>query len=305
MSNFRRLIRRLCMNTPIRPRRAWLGVAVLALPCMITVMDLTVLNLAVPHLTAALNPSGTQLLWIVDIYGFILAGALIPIGGLGDRVGRRKLLLIGGAAFAAASVLAAFSTSALMLIGARALLGLAGAALVPSTLSLLSTLFPDETERTKAIGVWGASFAVGAAIGPLVGGVLLEHFWWGSVFLVGVPIMALLLIVGPLLLPEYRDPAAGRPDLLSGVLSIAATLSTIYGLKQVVQDRLTLLAVLAMVVGIALAVFFLRRQRHLADPMLDLTLFRNREFNVSLGSNVLNVFVSFGPFILVSQYLQL
>src|SRR6266851_7945150 len=211
-------------HTPIRRRRAWLGLAVLALPCMITVMDLTVLNLAVPHLTAALNPSGTQLLWIVDIYGFMLAGALIPIGGLGDRIGRRKLLLIGSVAFGIASVLAAFSTSALMLIGARALLGLAGAALVPSTLSLLSALFADETERTKAIGVWGASFAVGAAIGPLVGGVLLENFWWGSVFLVGVPVMVLLLIVGPIFLPEFRDPDVGQPDLLSGVLSIASVL---------------------------------------------------------------------------------
>src|SRR5215472_11811523 len=138
-------------------RRAWIGVAVLALPCMITVMDLTVLNLAVPRLTAALEPSGTQLLWIIDIYGFMLAGALIPIGGLGDRIGRRKLLLIGGAAFGAASLLSAFSTSALMLIGARVLLGVAGAALVPSTLSLLPTLFEDAAARTRAIGVWGAS----------------------------------------------------------------------------------------------------------------------------------------------------
>src|SRR5919199_3226318 len=226
------------MSSPTGARRAWLGVAVLALPCMITVMDLTVLNLAVPRLTAALKPSGPQLLWIIDIYGFILAGALIPVGGLGDRIGRRKLLLMGAAAFATASALAALSTSALMLIAARALLGLAGAALVPSTLSLISTLFEDPAERTKAIGVWGASFAVGAAIGPLVGGVLLEHYWWGSVFLVGVPIMVLLLIVGPILLPESRDPIAGRPDLLSGVLSLAATLSVIYGLKQAVQDGL-------------------------------------------------------------------
>ena len=158
------------MSNSTSSRRAWLGLAVLALPCMITVMDLTVLNLAVPRISAALEPSGTQLLWIIDIYGFMLAGALIPIGGLGDRIGRRKLLLIGAAAFAIASTLAAFSTSAPMLIGASALLGLAGAALVPSTLSLISTLFEDDAERTRAIGVWGASFAVGAAIGPLVGG---------------------------------------------------------------------------------------------------------------------------------------
>src|SRR5437879_1217158 len=258
------------MSTHKAPRSAWVGLAVLALPCMITVMDLTVLNLALPHLTAALNPSGTQLLWIVDIYGFMLAGALIPVGGLGDRIGRRKLLLFGAVAFGTASALAAFSTSALMLIGARALLGLAGAALVPSTLSLLSTLFPDETERTKAIGVWGASFAVGAVIGPLVGGVLLEHFWWGSVFLVGVPIMVLLLIVAPLLLPEFRDPNAGQPDLLSWLLSIASILLVIYGLKQIVQDGLTWIPVLSIVVGLGLAALFLRRQRPLADPMLDL-----------------------------------
>jgi DHA2 family multidrug resistance protein-like MFS transporter len=166
-------------------------------------------------------------------------------------------------------------------------------------------MFEDAAERTKAIGVWGASFAVGAAIGPLVGGALLEHFWWGSVFLVGVPIMVLLLIIGPMVLPEFRDPAAGRPDLLSGVLSIASVLAAIYGLKQVVQDGVTWFPVISMLVGIGLAVGFIRRQQTLADPMVDLTLFRDRVFNVSLTSNVLSVFVSFGSFILVSQYLQL
>lgn len=306
MSIRHNLVRRQGMRSqPHTSRSAWIGLAVLALPCMITVMDLTVLNLAIPRLSAALQPSGTQLLWTIDIYGFVLAGALIPVGSLGDRIGRRKLLLIGAAAFGAASTLAAFSTSAVMLIATRGLLGLAGAALVPSTLSLLSTLFQDEADRARAIGVWGASFAVGAVLGPLLGGILLEHFWWGSVFLPGLPVMLLLLVLGPFLLPEYRDPQAGKTDLMSAFLSIGGILSAVYGLKQSVQDGVTLIGVLAMLVGLALATSFVLRQRVLKDPMVDLTLFRNAAFNTALSCNVLNVFVSFGSFILISQYLQL
>src|ERR687892_925217 len=178
-------------------RREWVGLAVLALPCLVYAMDLTVLNLAVPQLSTDLAPSSAQLLWIVDIYGFLVAGLLVTMGTLGDRIGRRRLLLIGGAAFAVASVIAAFSTSATMLIAARAVLGVAGATLMPSTLSLISNMFRDPRERTVAIGVWATSLAAGAAIGPLLGGALLELFWWGSVFLLSVPVMALLLALGP------------------------------------------------------------------------------------------------------------
>jgi MFS transporter, DHA2 family, multidrug resistance protein len=198
---------------PRATRRDWIGLAVIALACLLYSMDLTVLYLAVPSITADLRPSASQLLWIVDIYGFLVAGCLITMGTLGDRIGRRRLLLIGAAAFGATSVIAAFSTSAEMLIAARALLGIAGATLAPSTLSLIRNMFLDATERTKAIGIWAASFSAGAALGPLVGGILLEHFWWGSVFLVAVPVMALLLAVGPFLLPEFRDPNPGRLDL--------------------------------------------------------------------------------------------
>jgi DHA2 family multidrug resistance protein-like MFS transporter len=178
-------------------RREWVGLAVIALPCLLYSMDLTVLYLALPRLSADLAPTSTQLLWITDIYGFLLAGLLITMGTVGDRIGRRRLLLIGAAAFGAASVLAAFSTSAEMLIVARALLGVAAATLAPSTLSLIRNMFLDERQRTVTVGIWIASFSVGAAIGPLVGGALLQFFWWGSVFLVALPVMALLLVLGP------------------------------------------------------------------------------------------------------------
>ena len=225
------------MPAPARAgRREWVGLAVIALPCAVYAMDLTVLNLALPALSEDLEPSSSQLLWIVDIYGFLVAGLLITMGTLGDRIGRRRLLLIGAAAFGVASVLAALSTSAEMLIAARALLGVAGATLAPSTLALIRNMFADPQERTFAIGVWITSFSGGAAIGPLVGGLLLERFWWGSVFLIAVPVMALLLALGPRLLPEFRDPEAGRLDLISAAASLVAVLAVIYGLKQIAQD---------------------------------------------------------------------
>src|SRR5260221_5382553 len=218
-------------------RREWIGLAVIALPCMLYSMDLTVLNLAIPKLSIALKPSSSELLWIVDIYGFMVAGFLITMGTLGDRIGRRKLLLIGACAFGIASVLAAFSTSAAMLIAMRAVLGIAGATLAPSTLSLIRNMFADPAQRTFAIGVWITSYSVGGAIGPLLGGVLLEHFWWGSVFLMAVPVMVLLLLVGPVLLPEFRDPSAGRLDLASAAQSLAAVLAVIFGVKSISQER--------------------------------------------------------------------
>ncbi|MFO7496336.1 MAG: MFS transporter, partial [Desulfobacterales bacterium] len=193
-------------NLPLNPaspakagRREWIGLAVLMLPTLLIAMDLTVLHLAVPSLSTDLQPSSTQLLWIVDIYGFMIAGSLITMGTLGDRIGRRKLLLIGAAAFGLASTVAAFSPTADLLIAARALLGVAGATLMPSTMSLIRNMFLDSRQRTAAIGIWVSGFSVGSAIGPLVGGILLENYWWGSVFLLGVPVMIVLLIAGPLL----------------------------------------------------------------------------------------------------------
>src|SRR5829696_4913808 len=218
---------------PVRraTRREWIGLAVIALPCLVYAMDLTVLTLALPSLSADLHPTSNELLWIVDIYGFLVAGSLITMGTLGDRIGRRRLLLIGAAAFGGASVVAAFASSAETLIASRALLGVAGATLAPSTLALIRGMFHDAQQRTVAIGIWVTSFSTGAAIGPLVGGVLLETFWWGSVFLLAVPVMALLLAVGPRLLPEHKDPDPGPLDLPSAGLSLAAVLAVIYGMK--------------------------------------------------------------------------
>src|SRR5262249_24854340 len=198
---------------PRAGRREWIGLAVLTLACLLYAMDLTVLHLAVPSLSAELQPSSAQLLWITDIYGFMVAGFLVTMGTLGDRIGRRRLLLLGAAAFRLVSILAALSTSPGQLIAARALLGLAGATLAPSTLSVIFAMFPDPQQLARAIGVWIAAFSAGGAIGPLLGGVLLERFWWGSVFLLALPVMALLLVLGPRVLPEYRDPQAGRLDL--------------------------------------------------------------------------------------------
>jgi len=292
-----------------RPSRAshreWIGLAIIALPCMLYSMDFTVLHLAVPHLSAALQPSSSQLLWIVDIYGFLLAGALIPMGVLGDRIGRRTLLLIGAAVFGLASVLAAFSTSAGMLIAARALLGVAASTLAPSTLALIRNMFFDPRQRTVAIGVWVASFSAGGAIGPLVGGALLASFWWGSVFLVAVPVMLLLLALGPVFLPEYRDRNAGRVDLPSAALSLMAVLAVIYGIQSVAENGAGWRPSLAILVGLVIAALFLRRQQTLQRPFLDLKLFRLRLFSVTLLIYLLGFFVLFPAFFFITQYLQL
>jgi MFS transporter, DHA2 family, multidrug resistance protein len=286
-------------------RREWIGLAVIALPCMLYSMDLTVLNLAVPALSADLKPSSAQLLWIIDVYGFMVAGALITMGTLGDRIGRRRLLLIGATAFGVASVVAAFSTSAEMLIATRALLGLAGATLAPSTLSLIRNMFHDPDQRRVAIGVWITSYSVGAAIGPFLGGLMLQHFWWGSVFLLAVPVMVLLLVLGPVLLPEFRDPEAGRLDLTSAAMSLAGVLLVIYGLKRLAQDGVALLPVMSILTGAAIGFAFVRRQRRLDDPLIDLRLFRAPAFSAALTTYMLATFVAFGAYIFMSQYLQL
>ncbi|HET9725183.1 MAG TPA: MFS transporter [Actinomycetota bacterium] len=296
------------MTTVVEPRagrREWIGLAVIALPCLLYSMDLTVLYLAVPSLAADLEPSSSELLWITDIYGFLLAGFLITMGTLGDRIGRRRLLMVGAGAFGAASVLAAFSTSVEMLIVSRALLGVAAATLAPSTLSLIRNMFLDPRQRTFAIGVWATSFSVGAAVDPLLGGVLLEFFWWGSVFLLAVPVMAILLALGPRLLPEFRDPDVGRLDLVSAGLSVIAVLAVVYGLKGIAESGLGSTPLLSILAGLVVGAIFVRRQRALTDPLIDLRLFRSSTFSASLAANTLSLAIAFGIFLFIAQYLQL
>jgi DHA2 family multidrug resistance protein-like MFS transporter len=290
---------------PKATRKEWIGLAVLALGALMYVMDLTVLHLAVPRLSEELKPTGAELLWIIDIYGFFVAGCLVTMGTLGDRIGRRRLLLAGAAAFGVVSVVAAFSTTPAMLIVSRAALGIAGATLAPSTLSLIFHMFQDPRERSIAVGVWIGAFSAGSAIGPILGGLLLEFFWWGSVFLLAVPVMAALLILGPRLLPEARDPGSGRLDLASAAMSIVAVLAVIFGLKQVAQEGLGLLPIAAVIVGLVVGALWVRRQTQLADPMIDLALFRLPTFKAALLINFLAIFVAVGYFLFIAQYLQL
>jgi MFS transporter, DHA2 family, multidrug resistance protein len=291
-------------GVPATTRRAWFGLAVLILPVLLVSMDMSVLYLAMPTLTAHLDPDATQQLWILDIYGFLLAGLLVTMGNLGDRIGRRNILLAGASVFGLASVLAAFAPNAAVLIAARALMGIGGATLLPSSLALISSLFPDPRRRATAIGIWTAFFAGGSAAGPLIGGLLLHQFWWGSVFLINTPVLLVLLALGPFVLPEHREAARGPLDLLSVAMSIAGILPVIYAIKRMAAEGIDALAVVLGVFGLVVLMAFVRRQRHLAEPLLDLSLFRRGLFPVAIGTSTVGMMALAGSSYLVSTYLQ-
>ena len=287
-------------------RREWIGLAALALPCLLYTMDLTVLNLAVPHLVAVLKPSAVQLLWIVDIYGFLIAGSLITMGTLGDRIGRRKVLLAGAVLFGIASVIAAFSTSAEMLIAARALLGIAGATLAPSTLSLIRNMFHDASERTFAISIWATSYSVGAAIGPLLGGVLLEYFWWGSVFLINVPVVLAALLAGATLLTNRPGNRDHPWDLAGSVQVMIGLVGLTYAIKEIAKrDPSWPAAALAFAVGLAAMTVFVRRQLASRAPLIDFSLFANPRFCAGVATAVVASAALIGVELVFSQRLQL
>ena len=286
-------------------RREWIAFTALVLPLLIVSMDISVLYFAVPFIARSLEPTNVQLLWIFDMYGFVLAGLLIVMGSIGDRIGRRKLLLIGAAAFSAASLLAAYSTSAAMLIGARALLGLGGATLMPSTLGLIRNMFHNEKQRNKAVAIWTAALAGGVALGPVLCGLLLEHFWWGSVFLINVPVMVLLLVLAPILVPEFKNPNPASFDVLSALLSLGAVLPVIYGINEISNDGLRLTSVLSIAAGLIVGALFVWRQRLRPESLIDIQLFRRSAFSGSIAVNVLAMFAIVGFAVFLTQYLQL
>ncbi|QIK84069.1 MFS transporter [Sanguibacter sp. HDW7] len=292
--------------TPARAgRREWFALGVLILAVTLLAIDGTVLYLAVPAMVADLAPTATQILWVGDIYSFVLAGLLVTMGNLADRIGRKRLLLLGSVGFGIASLMAAFAPSAEVLIASRALLGFAGATIMPSTLSIIRNLFHDPIQRTKAIAIWSAGAMAGGAIGPLVGGALLEVFWWGSVFLINVPVIALIIVLGAWLLPESKNPDAGRIDLLSAALSVLAIVPIVYSVKQAVGSAVDWTVFAAAALGLVAGWLFVRRQRRLATPLVDVSLFKIPAFSGAVASNALAIFAFFGLLFFFSQYLQL
>jgi MFS transporter, DHA2 family, multidrug resistance protein len=289
---------------PRAGRVEWIALGVLLLPLLLVSMDTSVLLYAVPFITKALHPSSTQQLWMYDVYGFVLAGLLISMGAVGDRIGRRRLLLLGAFSFSVASLGAAYAGSAGELIAARAVQGIAGATLMPSTLALIRNMFQEAGQRKKAIGIWTAGTMGGVMIGPVISGVLLDHFWWGSVFLINVPFMVLLLVLAPFLLPEYRSPRTGRFDLAGSALSFAAVLPVVFGISEIAENGADVPRLCCTAAGAVMAGLFLLRQRRVTHPMVDLSLFRSRGYSGSLASCLVAMFATLGNAIFLTQYLQ-
>ncbi|WP_249155002.1 MFS transporter [Gordonia polyisoprenivorans] len=285
-------------------RSPWVALTALCLPMLIVSMDVSVLFFAVPFIAADLNPSPAQQLWIFDVYGFVLAGLLLTMGSLADRFGHRRVLMWGAVGFSGASLLAAFSSTPEMLIIARAVLAVAGATLMPSTLALIRHVFDDDAARAKAVATWNAVLAGGVALGPIIFGVLLEHFWWGSVFLINIPVMVALLIAAPLLLPGHTAVPGRRIDVLSALMAFGTILPVIYAIKEIAAAGWSPGRLAIGVVGVVLGVAVVRRQRRLGDPMLDLALLGERRFAASIWTNLICMFALLGNSIMVTQYLQ-
>jgi EmrB/QacA subfamily drug resistance transporter len=291
--------------SPVGNARKWMTLAIGCVAVLVPNVDMTALNLAIPNMIKDLDPSATQILWIADVYGFALAGLLITMGSLGDRIGHKRLLLIGTVVFAAASGLTAYASSPAVLIGARALLGIAGATLMPSMLSLIRRVFTDPKERTMAVGVFAGVGALGVGLGPIIGGALLENFWWGSVFLINIPTMALVFVAGAIVLPESRNLHPRHLDLPSVPLSIVGVLGIVYAITESTHGGFGQAQVaVALVLGIVGLALFIWRQTRLSEPLIDIQLFRNAAFSASIGTNLFAMFALVAQSLIFSQYFQ-
>ncbi|MCT2248959.1 MFS transporter [Kocuria rhizophila] len=285
--------------------RQWASLVVLMLPVLLVSVNNTALSFALPAISQGLHPTASQLLWIVDVYPLILAALLIPMGSLGDRMGRRKMLMIGSTGFGLVSLFAAFAPTAEWLLAARVGIAVFGSMLLPATLSLLRSVFRDDRQRTLAIAIWTAGFSAGAALGPIAGGFLLNHFWWGSVFLLAVPVLLAFLIAAPLILPESKDPHPGPVDPLSIVLAVLTMAPVVYGIKSLATGGSVLHGVLFMAVGALCGLLFARQQVAKDYPMLDLRFFRSPRFSGGLSVNMVSNVALFGFLFFFTQYLQL
>lgn len=285
--------------------RRWWALLALSLAVLLVAVDGTVLNVAIPALTESLQPTRAEILWIGDIYSFILAGLLITMGSIGDRIGRKRLLLLGSLAFGAASVICALSQTSTQLIAGRALLGVAGATLMPSTLSLIRSTFESPKERAFAIGVWSAMGGAGASVGPVAGGLLLERFWWGSVFIMNVPIVVVIVAIGLFSLRESRNPEPGPIDAWSVVLSLTGIIAFVYGIKELALESEGQAASFGvMLLGLGLIWVFVRRQTALESPLIDVRLFSNAQFSGAVIAQMIAIFGLSGVLFFISQYFQ-
>ncbi|MEV4313573.1 MFS transporter [Actinocrispum sp. NPDC049592] len=294
----------LISDAPSVIRNPRLALALLALPSLLIAIDISVLNVALPRMTADLHPTPTELLWMNDIYGFMVGGTMVTMGTVGDRIGRRRLIVLCAAVFALASAVAAFATAPWMIIVTRAVMGVAGAAIMPASMALIGVIYPDPRKSVSAMGAYMTCFLAGMAVAPLIGGVLVEHWWWGSVFLMGVPVMLLTVLTGPRVLPEFRAEHPGRPDLRSAVLCLASILLVVYALKSIVNNGWTWTPIAAAVAGIALAVVFVGRQNRLDHPLVDLGLLRRPGVARTMWVLLLTALVMGGTSLFVSFYLQ-
>lgn len=286
-------------------KKDWVALAVLMLPVLLVSIDNTVLSLALPSISKTLTPSATQLLWVVDSYSLVLAGLLVSMGSLGDIFGRRKMLLIGAVGFTFISVFAAYSVNAQMLIFSRVFMGVFGAMLMPATLSLIRNIFHVREQRRLAIAIWASCFSAGAALGPIVGGVLLEYFWWGSVFLLAVPVMIVLIVCAPFLIPESKNPNPAKINFVAIVLLFCTIIPVVYSIKVVAHDGVNLKSLVLVVVGLFVGFVFVKMQLKSRNPLLEIDLFRSKVFTGAVNINLFSTFALVGALLFISQHLQL